>query len=265
MTLFRFCRIYGNITRVLFDKIWSTAFTSNTFLPIWFKFVIIMANDFSNVSVVMATRNEELAVKKVIRSIQQVTNNQAEIIIVDGSDDRTADIAVECGATVLRQIPQGYGIAVKRALQSANRGIIITLDCDDTYPAEQIPQFLNLIENGYDVVSGSRLMINSPNMKLFNRIGNKLFASMTSVLYGVKVTDVTTGMRAYRREVIRSIEWTENVGLSAELLFRPIIKGYRVTEIPISYRPRIGETKLNPFTGGLKIFKSILKYRLVEN
>jgi hypothetical protein len=83
-------------------------------------------------------------------------------------------------------------------------------------------------------------------------------------LYGIEITDITTGMRAYRREVIFDIDWTENIGLSAELLFRPAKAGYRIIEIPIPYRKRVGMTKLNPLTGGLKILKSILKYRFID-
>lgn len=220
--------------------------------------------DYSNISVVMGTRNEEEAIEKVIKDIQEVTNNQAEIVVVDGSDDRTPDIASNLGAKVIRQEPKGYGIAVKLALMSATRDIIITTDCDDTYPMEDIPRFIHLINEGYDVVSGSRLGKNIDTMPILNRFGNWLFATITSILYGVSVTDVTTGMRAYRRDVIHNINWTENVGLSAELLFRPALRRYKIIEIPIDYKERLGETKLNPITGGLGIFKSILKYAIIR-
>jgi len=219
--------------------------------------------DFSDVSVVMGSRNEEGAISKVIKGIQKATRDQAEIVVVDGSLDRTPDIAESLGAKVIRQKPQGYGVAVKAALMSASRDIIITVDCDDTYPTEQIPEFVRLIREGYDVVSGSRIARDTKNMRSLNKLGNRLFADITSFLYGISVTDVTTGMRAYRRKVIHSINWTENVGLSAELLFRPALRGFKIIEIPIDYRPRIGETKLNPLTGGLGIFKSIIKYWIV--
>ncbi len=220
--------------------------------------------DYSNVSVVMATRNEEKAIEKVIKDINVITYNQAEIIVVDGSKDRTPEIAERLGAKVIRQEPKGYGIAVKLALLSATRDIIITTDCDNTYPMEDIPKFVKLIEKGYDVVSGSRLT-NPSTMPIFNRFGNWLFATITSILYGIKVTDVTTGMRAYRRDVIQNINWTENVGLSAELLFRSALRKFKIIEIPIDYRERIGDTKLNPITGGMGIFKSILKYAIIRN
>ncbi len=221
--------------------------------------------DYTKVSVVMGTRNEEKAIKKVIKDIKSVTNNQAEIIVVDGSIDRTPEIAEELGAKVIRQEPRGYGVAVRLALMSATRDIIITTDCDDTYPMEDIPKFVELIEDGYDIVSGSRLTKNVDIMPIFNRFGNRLFATITSILYGIKVTDVTTGMRAYRRDVVHNINWTENVGLSAELLFRPALRKYKIIEIPIDYRERLGDTKLNPITGGIGIFKSIIKYAIIRS
>jgi len=221
-------------------------------------------DSFIDVSVVMATRNEEKAIAKTITDILRATNNEAEILIVDGSTDNTPDIAEKLGVKVIRQKPQGYGIAVKAAILAATKNIIVTLDCDDTYPAEAIPEFINLIRKGYDVVSGSRIESSRKSMSKLNRFGNIMFAKLTSFLYGISVTDVTTGMRAYRREVIHSIDWTENVGLSAELLFRPAKKHYKIIEIPIEYRVRLGETKLNPISGGLGILKSIVKYAIVK-
>jgi len=86
---------------------------------------------YDDVSIVMGARNEEKAIWNVITDIQKATNNQAEIVVVDGSTDRTPEIVEEFGAKIIRQKPQGYGVAVKEALLSASRDIIITVDCDD--------------------------------------------------------------------------------------------------------------------------------------
>ncbi|MEM4389989.1 MAG: glycosyltransferase family 2 protein [Candidatus Micrarchaeia archaeon] len=214
-------------------------------------------------SVVMATRNEEKALPLVVRAIRRVAPS-AEIVICDSSTDRTPHIARKLGVRVISQPPQGYGRALKAALLAAKGEIIITLDCDNTYPAEKIPEFVKKIRAGYAVVSGSRFLGTSPAaMPLMNRFGNRLFAFLVSLLYGIRVTDVTTGMRAYTREVIRTFDWTENTGLSIELIFKPAVAGFKYTEIPIDYRPRVGEVKLNPFTGGLSMLKSILKYKII--
>ena len=129
---------------------------------------------------------------------------------------------------------------------------------------KKFPSSSRMIRAGYDVVSGSRMILDNDSMDTVNKFGNMLFAKLTSLLYGIEITDITTGMRAYRREVVVGIDWTENIGLSAELLFRPAKKGYRIIEIPIPYRKRVGVTKLNPLTGGMKILKSIIKYRFID-
>ncbi|WP_256394028.1 dolichyl-phosphate hexose transferase [Natronoarchaeum rubrum] len=212
----------------------------------------------------MGTYNEEEAIAKVISDVEEVTDGKAEVVCVDGSSDRTPEIAREHGARVIEQEPQGYGVAVREAILAPDRPIVVTTDCDDTYPMEQLPEFLELINEGYDVVSGDRIYHGAEAMPTFNRFGNRAFALLASVLMGERVHDTTTGMRAYRRDVVESIEWTENTGLSAELLIRPLMRGYEIREHPIAYRERAGETKLDPIEGGAAIAKSIVKVCLEE-
>jgi len=219
---------------------------------------------FSDVSVVMGTYNEEAAIATVLRDIAAVTDGNAHVICVDGSTDRTPEIAREHGATVIAQEPQGYGVAVREALSAADSPVVVTTDCDDTYPMEQLPEFLAAINEGYDVVSGDRLYHGADAMPDLNRYGNVAFALLASLLMGHRVHDTTTGMRAYRREAVEAIEWTENTGLSAELLIRPLMRGYRVRELPIEYRERAGSSKLDPLVGGAAIAKSIVRVCLEE-
>ena len=219
---------------------------------------------FSDVSVVMGTYDEEAAVGTVLTDIREVTDGAAEVVCVDGSSDRTPEVARDHGATVIEQEPQGYGVAVREGLLAADRPVVVTTDCDDTYPMERLPAFLDAINEGYDVVSGDRLYYGADAMPALNRYGNVAFALLASVLAGERVHDTTTGMRAYRREVIDSIRWTENTGLSAELLLRPLLRGYRVREIPIDYRERAGASKLDPLAGGAAIAGSIVAVSLEE-
>ena len=219
---------------------------------------------FDDVSVVMGTYNEEAAIGTVLSDIDRVTDGRAEVVCVDGSDDETPEIAREHGATVVEQEPQGYGVAVREALLTASRDVIVTTDCDDTYPMEALPRFLELVNEGYDVVSGDRLYHGAETMPVFNRLGNHAFALLASTLMGERVHDTTTGMRAYRRDVVRENRFTQNTGLSAELLIRPLMRGYDVREEPIQYAERLGETKLDPIQGGWEIGASIVKVCLEE-
>ena len=217
-----------------------------------------------DVAVVMGTYNEAEAIEAVLDDIEAATDGRASVICVDGSSDRTPEIARERGARVIEQAPQGYGVAVSAALDAADRPVAITTDCDGTYPMARIPDFLDAINEGYDVVSGDRLYHGAAAMPAFNRLGNHAFAALASVLLGERVHDTTTGMRAYRTSLIEEIEWTENTGLSAELLLRPVARGYDVREEPIAYGERLGETKLDPIEGGAEIAYSILKVGIEE-
>ena len=219
---------------------------------------------FDDLSVVMGTYNEEAAVGTVLDDIERVTDGRAEVVCVDGSDDRTPEIAEAHGARVIRQEPRGYGVAVGAALEAASREVVVTTDCDDTYPMDRLGDFLGAINDGADVVSGDRLYYGADAMPAFNRFGNHAFAVLATLLMGRRVHDTTTGMRAYRREIIRKIDWTENTGLSAELLVRPLMREYDIREEPIAYAERAGETKLDPLSGGAAIAKSIVKVCLEE-
>jgi glycosyltransferase involved in cell wall biosynthesis len=219
---------------------------------------------FDDLSVVMGTYNEEAAIGSVLDDIERVTDGRAEVVCVDGSSDRTPEIARGRGARVIEQKPQGYGVAVREAVLTPDRPVVVTTDCDDTYPMERLPEFLDWVNEGYDVVSGDRLYWGAEEMPDLNRWGNHAFAALASLLMGERVHDTTTGMRAYCREVVEDLAWTENTGLSAELLIRPTMRDYDVREIPIEYDERAGETKLDPFAGGAAIAKSILKVCLEE-
>jgi glycosyltransferase involved in cell wall biosynthesis len=219
---------------------------------------------FDDVAVVMGTYNEEAAVGAVLDDVARVTDGRAEVVCVDGSDDRTPEIAREKGATVVEQEPRGYGVAVREAVLTPDRPVVVTTDCDDTYPMEALPELLARIDEGYDVVSGDRISPGADAMPAVNRLGNRAFAVLASVLLARRVHDTTTGMRAYRRSVLHDVRWTENTGLSAELLMRPALRGYDVCEVPIDYRERAGESKLDPLSGGAAIAGSILRVGLEE-
>jgi len=219
---------------------------------------------FDDLAVVMGTYNEAEAIGTVLEDIETVTDGRAEVVCVDGSSDRTPEIAREHGATVIEQEPQGYGVAVRAAVLAPERPVVVTTDCDDTYPMERLPNFLEEINDGADVVSGDRLYYGADEMPGLNKLGNELFALLASVAMGKRVHDTTTGMRAYRRDLLHKIRWTENTGLSAELLMRPLMRGYDVRERAIDYDERKGETKLDPFEGGAAIAKSIVKVAFEE-
>lgn len=206
----------------------------------------------------MITMNEEGAIGKVVADIQRVVPD-AEILVVDSSKDRTPEIAAELGCRVVRQFPpKGYGPAMDRALREASGEVVLTLDCDDTYPTEAIPAFLAKIEEGYDLVDGSRVWRRPKAMPFANFIANRVFALTARSLCGIRSTDLHSGMRAYRADMLKQVQWDPHgPALPVELLLRPYKMGFKVLEIPIDYRERIGTTTLHRWTSTLWTFKRI--------
>lgn len=186
----------------------------------------------------------------------------AEILIVDSSSDKTPEIAESLGVKVIRQFPpKGYGRAMDLALRSAANDIVITLDCDNTYPAEEIPRLAQLIEEGYDIVDASRLKKGRPkNMPYANYLANWTFAATASLLHGKRVTDVHSGMRAYRKSMLSDLTFDpDGPALPVELLIKPIKRGYKFKEIGIDYKERLGETTLKRFSSTIWTFKRIFR------
>lgn len=192
----------------------------------------------------------------------------ADILIVDSSEDRTAEIAREHGAKVIKQYPpEGYGPAMGRALLTPEREIIVTQDCDRTYPADALPVLVNLLERGYDLVGTSRISRGKPaHMPLSNYLANKMFNIIASVVFMRRVKDVHSGMRAYRRPLLQAIRWhLDASALPVELILKPIKNKYRVKEIPIDYHPRIGETTLDRWNSTLWTLRRIFRCRFKGN
>lgn len=215
------------------------------------------------VAVALISRNEEDAVIPVIEGIRRAAPHAA-IVIVDSSTDRTAQRAESCGATVLRQLPpQGYGRAMMAALRAAaaQSDVVVTLDCDGTYPAERVPELARLVfDEGWDVVNATRLRTRPTAMPFANWMANVVFAKSANFFHGVRVTDVHTGMRAYRASMLRELDFrADGAALPVELLIKPARLGYRVTEIAIPYSDRIGTSTLNRFDSTVWTYRRMVR------
>ena len=216
-----------------------------------------------NLTVAMITRNEEKAIAKVVTDIRRAVPD-AEVLVVDSSSDRTAEIAESLGARVIKQFPpRGYGPAMDTALRSANGRVVVTLDCDDTYPADRIPELARLVlEDGYDVVDGSRLRSKPEAMPWINYVANYGFALVASVLFGNRLTDLHSGMRAYRKTLIDELKYeAKGAALPVELLLRPLKMGKRLKVVYIEYRERVGQSTMRPLESAWWTAKRILNVR----
>jgi glycosyltransferase involved in cell wall biosynthesis len=216
--------------------------------------------NFSDTAVVMITRNEEGAIGKVVDDILASAPG-AEVVVVDGSSDRTPEIARQHGATVVPEPGGGPAPALVAALRASDRPIIVTIDADDTYPATLIPALVELVRGGFDIAGTNRLGFGRPPaMPLSNYVANVGFNVLASARSSRRLRDVHTGMRAYRREVIEAFDWdVEGLALPVDLLLWPARDRLRIVEIPIEYRERIGETTLVRWPGTTWTLRRILR------
>lgn len=217
-------------------------------------------------SVVMISLNEERAIARVVNDIKRVVPD-AEIVVVDSSSDRTAEIATELGCVVVKQFPpKGYGMAMDKALTTASRDIVITLDCDDTYPVESIHTLIEKMNEGYDLVSGSRLGHRPDAMPFPNYLANMLFGILAGAICGVRSTDVHTGMRAYSKKLIKALPYNpQGPALPVELQVGPAALGFKCYEFFIDYKPRIGESKLEKWSSTVWTIKRLWRWRWFFN
>jgi hypothetical protein len=213
-----------------------------------------------SLTVGMISMNEAAAVGRVIDGIRERCPD-AEILLVDSSRDATPEIAEAKGARVVRQLPpRGYGPAMTRLLYAATTDVIVTMDCDGTYPSERIGELHRLVEEGADLVNASRTHRWSRAMPLPNYLANRTFAAVASAVHRFPTTDVHSGMRAYRTSMLRGV-YVEEQGLAlpVELHIVPARRGYRIREVNIDYFDRIGVTTLNRLDSTVWTFRRTLR------
>lgn len=200
------------------------------------------------VSVVIPTRNEAEAIARVLSDIPAGIVN--EVLVVDGnSSDGTPEIAAKLGARVLHEPRQGYGRACLTGLANASApDIVVFLDGDYSDRPAELPLLLAPLLNGIaDIALGSRL--NRPRicgaMPWHSVIGNRLAAGLIGVLYDIKLSDLGP-FRAVRAEVLRRLALEQTTyGWAVEMILKGALRGFRIVEVPVSYHPRIGKSKIS--------------------
>jgi glycosyltransferase involved in cell wall biosynthesis len=200
------------------------------------------------VSVVIPTHNEAQSIGLVLADlpVELVT----EVLVVDSnSTDGTAEIAAKMGARVLREPRRGYGRACLTGLANTqNPDVVVFLDGDYSDRPAELPMILApIIEGRADITLGSRLggKSNPGALPWHQAFGNRLAAGLIRLLYGVKISDLGP-FRAGRAEVLRALALEETTyGWAVEMIVKGAIAGFRIVEVPVSYHPRIGTSKIS--------------------
>jgi len=220
-------------------------------------------NENMKISVIVPTLNEEKAIRKVLSDMPLGSFN--EIIVVDSSTDGTAKIAESLGAKVVFEWRKGYGRALQSGVEKALGDIVVYVDGDYTYDPRDIPHILEpIISDKCDVVLGNRLNSKMQHgaMNLLNRVGNAVISLIFSLVFLKRVIDTQCGLRAIRKRFLDGLSYRNyEMPYATEQLIKLVKKGARINNISVTYRPRIGTTKLCAWSDGFKILKVILRER----
>lgn len=199
------------------------------------------------VSVIIPTHNEAQAIGRVLADLP--ANLVTEIIVVDSnSTDGTPDVARNMGAQVIQEPRRGYGRACLTGLASAqDPDVVVFLDGDYSDRPSELPIVLApILEGRADISLGSRFGGKSHPGALpwHQSLGNRLAAGLIRILYGVRISDLGP-FRAGRADVLRRLALEEaTYGWAVEMILKGAIAGFRVVEVPVSYYPRIGKSKI---------------------
>jgi dolichol-phosphate mannosyltransferase len=213
---------------------------------------------------IIAALNEAPGIGLTIAEMRD-TMGEIPILVVDGkSTDRTVEIAKNLGAKVLFQDGIGKGDALAKAVENIDPNIayVILTDADYTYPAEYIPAMIKLLEEKplVGMICGNRLSgdVDKEALHSIFHIGNKILAWAHKMLNGVPLQDPLTGLRVIRTEILQGWK-AKSKGFDIEVELNQLVerRGFKIEEIPICYRARLGEKKLK-VKHGITILKRIL-------
>jgi len=203
------------------------------------------------VSVIIPTHNEVQAIARVLADLP--SDLTTEVIVVDSnSSDGTPEVAAKMGARVVRR---GYGRACLTGLANAKApDVVVFLDGDYSDRPAELPILLSpIVESRADITIGSRLRGQRIPRALpwHQAFGNRLAASLIRLLYGLDISDLGP-FRAARADVLHALELEETTyGWAVEMILKGTLKGFRVVEVPVSYYPRIGKSKISGTLRGM--------------
>ncbi len=222
------------------------------------------------ISIVIPALNEEKGIGPVLREIpikklKEMGYNTEVLVIDNGSHDQTPHIARSHGARVIVQPIRGYGNAYKAGFANAHGDIIATGDADLTYPFSILPEALKKLEkDSLDFINTDRLTtLRKEVMEGSHVFGNWLLSFGTRLLFKWPYKDSQSGMWIFKRQIWSHLDVrSSGMPFSQELKIEAHARGFKCAEIPIDYRARAGEVKLNTITDGLGNILHLLKKRL---
>jgi glycosyltransferase involved in cell wall biosynthesis len=223
------------------------------------------------VSFIVPAYNEEATLEELLERVHALDLDKQVIVVDDGSTDRTPEITArwqkENGVIVIRQANRGKGAAVRAGIERVEGDIVVIQDADLEYDPAEVPALIDPIANGAaDVVFGSRLSGGRPQRAylFWHLVGNRFLSLLTNVLYNTTLSDMETGYKAFRTDVIRSLDLREDdFAIEPEITAKVCKRALRIYELPISYYGRTyAEGKKITWRDGFKAIWVLLRVRM---
>lgn len=217
------------------------------------------------IAVLVPCYNEAQTIKKVVEDFKRVLPQAVIYVYNNNSTDDTAKIAAEAGAIVRNEYKQGKGNVIRRMFREIDAECYIMTDGDDTYPAEFAPQMADMVLNkNCDMVVGDRLSSTyfQENKRPFHNFGNDIVRKSINFLFKSKIKDIMTGFRAFSYQFVKTFPvLSTGFEIETEMTIHAVDKNMAVGNVVIDYRDRQegSESKLNTFSDGFKVIKTIIR------
>ncbi len=217
------------------------------------------------IAVLIPCYNESQTIEKVVRDFREVLPEAVIYVYDNNSTDGTADLAKASGAIVRHEYAQGKGNVLRRMFREIDACCYLLVDGDDTYPAAAAREMVTaVLERNADMVVGDRLSSTyfNENKRPFHNFGNSLVRFSINSLFGSQIKDIMTGYRTFSYEFVKTFPvLSHGFEIETEMSIHAVERNMRIENVIIDYRdrPEGSESKLNTYSDGIKVLRTILR------
>lgn len=217
------------------------------------------------IAVLIPCYNEEKTIAKVVADARTALPEAVVYVYDNNSTDRTVELAKEAGAVIRHEYMQGKGNVIRRMFREIEAQCYVMVDGDDTYPMEFAPEMVEkVLCHNADMVVGDRLSSTyfEENKRPFHNMGNSLVRASINHLFGCKIKDIMTGYRAFSYGFVKTFPvLSKGFEIETEMTIHAVYNQLQIENVVVEYRdrPEGSESKLNTYSDGLKVLKTIVK------